>query len=64
MLSCDLLDDLAGYLDDGERKIDRWYARHGYETVDFSDVAESFANINAPDDRRALEEVLARRARS
>ena len=64
LLSCRLLDDLAGYLDDGERKIDRWYARHDYETVDFSDVAESFANINAPDDRRALEEVLARRARS
>ena len=64
LLSCRLLDDLAGYLDDGERKIDRWYARHGYETVDFSDVAESFANINAPDDRRGLEEVLARRVRS
>ena len=64
LLSRDLLDDLAGYLDDGERKIDRWYARHGYERVDFSDVAESFANINAPDDRCALEETLARRTRT
>ncbi|MDH3862388.1 MAG: molybdenum cofactor guanylyltransferase [Gammaproteobacteria bacterium] len=64
LLSRDLLDDLAGYLDEGERKIDRWYARHGYERVDFSDVAESFANINAPDDKRALEEALARRVRS
>jgi molybdopterin-guanine dinucleotide biosynthesis protein A len=64
LLSCELLDDLAGYLDDGERKIDRWYARHGYERVDFSDVAGSFANINAPDDKRALEDVLAGRARS
>ena len=63
MLSCDLLDDLAGYLDDGERKIDRWYDRHGYVKVDFSDVAEWFANINAPGDQRALEEVLARRDR-
>jgi molybdopterin-guanine dinucleotide biosynthesis protein A len=63
VLSCDLLDDLAGYLDEGERKIDRWYARHGYESVDFSDVAESFANINAPDDKRALEQALAQRAR-
>ncbi len=61
LLACQLLDDLAGYLDDGERKIDRWYARHGYESVDFSDVAESFANINAPDDRRALEQALALR---
>lgn len=64
LLSCELLDDLAGYLDDGERKIDRWYARHGYEQVDFSDVAASFANINAPDDKRALEEALARDVRS
>ncbi len=64
LLSRDLLDDLAGYLDAGERKIDRWYARHGYERVDFSDVAESFANINAPDDRCALEETLARRTRT
>lgn len=61
LLACDLLDDLAGYLDDGERKIDRWYARHGYTTVDFSDAATSFANINAPDDRRALEAALAER---
>jgi len=64
LVSCELLDDLAGYLDDGERKIDRWYARHGYESVDFSDVAESFANINAPDDKRALETALALRATS
>ena len=62
LLSCALLDDLAGYLDDGERKIDRWYARHGYVTVDFSDVAASFANINAPDDKRALEAALSQRA--
>jgi molybdenum cofactor guanylyltransferase len=64
LLACDLLDDLAGYLDDGERKIDRWYARHGYVKVDFSDVSEWFANINAPDDKQALEEVLAERPRS
>ena len=62
LLACELLDDLAGYLDDGERKIDRWYARHGYESADFSDVAESFANINAPDDKLALEKALALRA--
>ena len=63
LLACTLLADLAGYLDDGQRKIDRWYARHGYESVDFSDVAESFANINAPEDRSALERSLVQRAR-
>jgi molybdopterin-guanine dinucleotide biosynthesis protein A len=63
LLARDLLDDLAGYLDDGQRKIDRWYDRHGYAAVDFSDTAASFANINAPGDRSALEESLAKRAR-
>jgi molybdopterin-guanine dinucleotide biosynthesis protein A len=62
LLACDLLPDLAGYLDDGERKIDRWYARQRFESVDFSDVTESFANINAPQDRQALEAALRGRA--
>mgnify|MGYP001815094059 CR=1 FL=1 len=63
LLACELLDDLAGYLDDGERKIDRWYARHRYVKVDVNDVAEWFANINAPEDKRALEAALTERAR-
>ncbi len=45
-----------------ESEIDRWYARHGYESVDFSDVVESFAEINAPDEKLALEKALALRA--
>jgi molybdenum cofactor guanylyltransferase len=41
-----LRETLAG----GERKIDRWFPRQKYVTVDFSDVAEQFNNINTPDD--------------
>ena len=59
LLACELLDDLAGHLDEGERKIDRWYARHRFEAVDFSDAADSFANVNAPDDKRLVEAALA-----
>lgn len=62
LLECGLHDDLMKYLDDGGRKIDRWYAEHGYAHADFSDVAESFANINAPDEKRALELKLERDA--
>ena len=58
LLERSLLDDLVRYLDDGGRKIDRWYAEHGYAQADFSDVADSFANINAPDEKRALEQQL------
>ena len=62
LLDRGLLDDLVRYLDDGGRKIDRWYAEHGYARADFSDVADSFANINAPDEKRALELQLGRDA--
>ena len=60
LLERSLLDDLVRYLDSGGRKIDRWYDEHGYAQADFSDVADSFANINAPDEQRALEQKLAR----
>lgn len=62
LLECSLLEDLMRYLDGGGRKIDRWYDEHGYACADFSDVVGSFANINAPDEKRALEARLERRA--
>lgn len=62
LLECSLHDDLVRYLDSGARKIDRWYAGHGFAQADFSDVADSFANINAPDEKQALETRLERDA--
>jgi len=44
------LDSLRQVLDQGERKIDRWYPHQPWVTVDFSDVPEQFSNINTPDD--------------
>lgn len=61
LLDCGLLDDLTRYLEDGGRKVDQWYARHGFATSDFSDVSRSFSNINAPADQQVLEEELAKR---
>jgi molybdopterin-guanine dinucleotide biosynthesis protein A len=58
LLECSLLDDLMRYLDGGGRKIDRWYAEHGYASADFSDAAASFSNINAPEEKQALEDRL------
>ena len=54
LLRCDLLGSLQAYLDAGGRKIDRWYAQHAYATVDFSDEATMFENINTPEDRQRL----------
>lgn len=53
-----LLPDLEHYLAAGERKIDRWYARHGMVEVDFADRREMFLNINAPQDLEALETLM------
>ncbi|MDR5865974.1 molybdenum cofactor guanylyltransferase MobA [Halomonas koreensis] len=50
-----LVDDLGRALAAGERKIDRWYARHDWRAVDMADRAEAFANLNTPDDKRRLE---------
>ncbi|WP_280562202.1 MULTISPECIES: molybdenum cofactor guanylyltransferase MobA [unclassified Chromohalobacter] len=50
-----LRDDLGAALRDGERKIDRWYARHPWCHVDFSDQPEAFANLNSSDDRDVME---------
>lgn len=53
-----LADDLAGALAAGERKIDRWYARHAWRAVDFSDCPEAFANLNTLEEKRRLERAL------
>jgi molybdopterin-guanine dinucleotide biosynthesis protein A len=60
LLDRGLIDDLTAYLDDGGRKIAQWYEKHGYATVDFGDVIESFSNINEPADKQVIEDKLAR----
>ena len=58
LIGCSLLDSLLAYLRSGERKIDRWYARHRMARADFSDAPECFSNINTPEERAALEDAL------
>jgi molybdenum cofactor guanylyltransferase len=57
----ELGDSLAAYLGGGDRKIDRWFARHRLARVDFSDRPENFVNVNDPDERAAVEARLASR---
>ncbi|MEC9481713.1 MAG: molybdenum cofactor guanylyltransferase MobA [Halomonas sp.] len=54
LLKRDLAGDLGEALAQGERKIGRWYERHAWCPVDFSDCPESFANLNSPQDREWL----------
>ena len=55
-----LADDLEAALRAGDRKIDRWTARHGVTEVSFAHAAvDPFFNINTPDDLAAAERLLA-----
>jgi len=46
LIPCRLLDDLKQFLDSGERKIDRWYARHQTMQLVFPAESGFFTNIN------------------
>lgn len=50
LLRKSLSHSLDAYLASGERRIDRWFEQHAVQPVDFSDVPETFDNINTPDD--------------
>ncbi|WP_304525442.1 molybdenum cofactor guanylyltransferase MobA [Halomonas sp. I5-271120] len=54
----DLAEDLGDALREGERKIDRWYARHTWTRADFSDCPAAFANLNTEDDKARLAQQL------
>lgn len=56
-----LLCDLLAFLAAGERKIDAWYATRHAVTADFSDILDTFLNVNTPQDRDRLERQLAQR---
>lgn len=58
LLRTSLADDLAATLAEGERKIDRWYARHDWCKVDMSDCPDAFANLNTEEEKLHLEKVL------
>lgn len=54
LMGTNLYADLDSWLAAGERKIDRWYARHRVAVADFSDLPETFENVNTPEERDTL----------
>lgn len=58
LIHTSLAEDLATTLADGERKIDRWYARHAWCRVDMSDCPDAFANLNTEEEKIRLETAL------
>ncbi len=55
LLKRDLYPSLIAFLESGDRKIDRWYAKHQTVTVDFSDCPEGFININSMSEKLDIE---------
>lgn len=55
-LKTSLQSSLADYLQQGQRKIDRWLAQHAVRQVDFSQQADIFLNINTWSELQALEQ--------
>ncbi len=60
LIDCALLESCVAYLAGGDRKIDRWYGGHRLAQADLSDRRECFLNVNRPEDRAAVEALLAR----
>jgi len=59
LMQRELLPSMQQFLADGGRKIDRWYAMHRQINVDFSDNPEAFINVNTPEERDTLGQLLA-----
>lgn len=50
MVSTALSGDLSAYLERGGRSLRGWYERHAVISVNFSEQAQSFVNVNSLDD--------------
>jgi len=61
LIRCALRDSLEDFLAGGDRKILRWMSRHQMITVDFSDAARSFSNINTEDELDSATLILTQR---
>lgn len=62
LLSRELLTDLEGALESGQRRADTWIERHAPVIVDMSDSKEAFCNVNTLEDIEQIEQHLAPRA--
>ena len=55
LMKSELLSSMLDFLNNGERKIDRWFEKHHLAIADFSDQPETFININSAEELAAIE---------
>ncbi len=57
----EVLKEIYSYLDAGDRKLQLWIERQQPALVDFSDNPDAFININTPEERLRIEQIIAGR---
>ena len=55
LMKTTLRDSIVAFLENGDRKIDKWFMQHKLAITNFSDKPETFMNINTPDDLALIE---------
>lgn len=60
LMKTELLSSMLDFLNNGDRKIDRWFEKHHLAIADFSDQPETFININSAEELAAIELKLKR----
>jgi len=55
LMKSELLPSMLDFLNNGERKIDKWFEKHRLAIADFSEQPETFININSAEELAAIE---------
>jgi len=55
MIQRHLLVELLGFLHSGQRKVEVWYQQYPLATIDCSDQAANFVNLNSPTELAQLD---------
>ena len=55
LMKSELLSSMLDFLNNGERKIDKWFEKHRLAIADFSEQPETFININSAEELAAIE---------
>ena len=58
LIPISLINSLEQFLEEGNRKIDLWYARHPMQIADFSDIPNAFDNINTEEQKQNMEAAI------
>ena len=55
VMKSELLSSMLDFLNNGERKIDKWFEKHRLAIADFSEQPDTFININSAEELAAIE---------